>query len=54
MRWKGSYVLDIMGMDESHMDLNEDLKENYLVIDNCTKYKSKPMMKKKSKVVAIR
>ncbi|KAI7856748.1 hypothetical protein BDC45DRAFT_555321 [Circinella umbellata] len=30
MKWKGSY-LDIMGMDESHMDLNEDLKENYLM-----------------------
>ncbi|KAG1376531.1 hypothetical protein G6F61_007518 [Rhizopus arrhizus] len=28
------------------MDLNEDLKENYLVMDNCTIHKSKPMMRK--------
>jgi hypothetical protein len=31
-------LLDIMG-------LNEDIKENYLVIDNCTIHKSKHMMR---------
>jgi hypothetical protein len=29
------------------MDLNEDLKGNYLVMDNCTIHKSKPMMMRK-------
>lgn len=28
------------------MDLNEDLKESYLVMNNCTIHKSKPMMRK--------
>jgi transposase len=28
------------------MDLNEDLKGNYLVMDNCTIHKSNPMMRK--------
>ncbi|ORE05620.1 hypothetical protein BCV72DRAFT_136170 [Rhizopus microsporus var. microsporus] len=28
------------------LDLNEDLKESYLVMDNCTIHRSKPMMRK--------
>ncbi|KAI9014525.1 hypothetical protein CLU79DRAFT_679824, partial [Phycomyces nitens] len=37
IRFMNVLLLDIM-------DLNEDLKMNYLVIDNCTIHKSKLMM----------
>lgn len=41
-----AYFIKFMNVLPDILDLNEDLKGSYLVMDNCTILKSKPMMRK--------